>query len=53
MITSSISPGSMSGPVDQRLERDRGQIDGMDVLELPVPLGDRRPDRIDDDSIGH
>ena len=41
-----------AGSVDQRLEGDRGQVDGMDVLELPVPLGDRRPHRIDDDSIG-
>ena len=42
-----------SGPVDQRLERDRGKVDGMDVLELPVALGNRRPDRINDYSIDH
>src|SRR5262249_19780978 len=36
-----------------RVERERGEIDGVDVLERAVPPPERRTDGVDDDGRGH
>ena len=39
--------------VDERLERVRREVDGVDVLELAVAASERGADGVDDDGGGH
>src|SRR5262249_15414579 len=45
--------GLDAGAVDQLLEDHRTQDDGVEVLELAIPLSERRPDALDDDRFTH
>jgi len=53
MITSSISAGIDVVALHQRPQRVGGELDGVHVLELPVPLPERGADGIDDHGILH